>query len=132
VFRHELTRQTILHTIPPQRSLSLNRRILTALQASPATRQDLARLAYHAAASEEGAMVLACAPPAAQKANEAGSKRAAAALYELAIRYAAALPLPEQAELHQNYSLVCDNLDWRPQAITARRHAAHLWREAGN
>ena len=132
IFRHELTRQTILHAIPPQRGLSLNRLILTALQASPVTRQDLARLVYHAEAAGDQTTVLTCAPLAAQKANDAGSKRAAAALYELATRYADALPLQEQAELYQNYSLVCDNLDWRPQAITTRRQAAHLWREAGN
>lgn len=132
IFRHELTRQTILSTIPPQRHLTLNRQILTALQASPLTRQDLARLTYHAEAAGDGVMVLACAPTAAQQANEAGSKRAAAALYELATRYADALPLSEQAELHQNYSLVCDNLDWRPQAIVSRREAARLWREAGH
>jgi predicted ATPase len=91
-FRHELARQAILETIPPERRLALHRMILSVLKESPETRNDLARLANHAEGTKDVSAVLEYAPAAAQQASAANSHREAIALYELALRFADSLP----------------------------------------
>jgi DNA-binding CsgD family transcriptional regulator len=105
---------------------------LDALKDSPLTRSDLARLVHHAEGAGDRDTLVACAPSAARQARAVGSNRAAAALFNLALQVAHDLPLAEQAGLLTDYSVICDALDQRPQAITARRQAADLWRQAGN
>ncbi len=103
-FRHELTQQTILDTLSPQRSLVLHRLVLDSLRAQPAAGQDLAHLAHHAEAARDQEAVLKFAPAAARQASHAGAHRAAAALFGLALRYADGLPPAEHALLLENYA----------------------------
>ena len=131
-FRHELAWQAILAFVPPHQKSDLHRQVLIALQAHPITRHDLARLTHHSAAANEANAVLTYAPTAAQQARAGGAIRSAAALYGLLYRYLPQLPPAEQATILTEYSVVCDALDMRPQAIQLRRQAADLWREAGN
>ena len=98
-FRHDLARQAILESISVTRKSDLNGRALAALKESLRTRGDLARLASHAAGTNEAAAVLECAPPAARQAAAAGAHRQAAALYELALRFADALPGEQHAQM---------------------------------
>ena len=88
-FRHELARQIVLDTISPLRKQALHRLVLDTLKSSPPARKDLARLAHHAEASGDQKAVLEYAPAAAKLASAAGAHRAAAALYELTLRFAA-------------------------------------------
>ena len=77
-FRHELARQTILESIPAQRKLAYHRKTLTALKESTVTRENLARLAHHAQALNDGQAVLEFAPLAAWWASELGAHRSSA------------------------------------------------------
>ncbi len=131
-FRHELARKAIYETISPSRRQVLHRLVLEALKASPATRQDLARLTHHAAAASDREAILTFAPAAASQASGAGAHRDAGSLYKLAIQHSEDLPLPERAALFEEYSIECDVIDERPMAISARRQAADLWQQAGN
>jgi DNA-binding CsgD family transcriptional regulator len=130
-FRHELTRQTVLASISPFRRAALHRLTLDALRSSPATRNELARLAHHAQASGDAEAVLACAPAAARQAEAVRAHRAAARLFELTLRYAGGLPPAERAQLLDEFSVECDTIDRRTEAIDARRQAVALWRQAG-
>lgn len=130
-FRHELTRRAVLDAISPLHRTTLHRLTLEALQIEPATRRDLARLVHHAVAAGDREAILAYAPAAARQAVAARSHRAAAGLFELALRYAADLPPAERAQLLDEFSVECDTTDRRPEAIAARQEAAALWDAAG-
>jgi DNA-binding CsgD family transcriptional regulator/tetratricopeptide (TPR) repeat protein len=129
-FRHELARQTILDTISPPHRLALHRMTLDALRASPITRHDLTRLTHHAEAADDREAILEFAPAAARQAVSAKAHRAAVALFELALRRADELPPAERAQLLDEFSVECDIVDRRSEAIEARRQAAALWRAA--
>jgi predicted ATPase/DNA-binding CsgD family transcriptional regulator len=98
-FRHDLARQAILESISVTRKRDLNRRALAALKESPQTRADLTRLASHAEGTKDADAVLEYAPAAARQAAAAGAHRQAAALYELALRLAEALPAEQHAQM---------------------------------
>lgn len=104
MFRHELIRQTILDSASPHKKVALHRLALAALQEAAETRADLARLANHAEGTREASLVLEYAPAAARQAATAGAHRQAAALYELALRYAEALPLEQHAQMMEAYA----------------------------
>jgi DNA-binding CsgD family transcriptional regulator len=103
-FRHELSRQAVLDRVPINRKRELDRRALAALQACSETRTDWARLISHAEGAGEADAVLQFAPAAARQAAAAGAHRQAAALYELALRYAEALPGAEHAQVLEAYA----------------------------
>lgn len=126
-FRHGLTRQTILDLVPPQRKIVLHRLVLDALAASPTTRNDLVRLAHHAAATGDHAAVLQFAPKAAAQAAAAHAHREAAALYDLSLRHAADLEPASRAMLLQDYSRECNLTELSKEAIDAQAEAAQIW-----
>jgi DNA-binding CsgD family transcriptional regulator len=130
-FRHELARQTILDAIGPHRRLVLHRLVLAALKASPATRDDLARLAHHAQAADDPEAVLEFAPAAARQASAAGAHRAAATLYALALGVASALPAGERARLLEAHAWECQLTGRQAEAVLSRRQALALWQAAG-
>jgi ATP/maltotriose-dependent transcriptional regulator MalT len=132
VFRHEIARQTILASLPPQRKHSLHQRVLAALREQPTTPGGLALLAHHAEASQDEEAVLKYAPAAAQHASAAGAFREARILYELALRYASQLPLPEQARLLHAYGRACNLTEDPGNAVDAVRKALHIWRKLEN
>jgi len=131
-FRHDLTRQTILELISPQRRPVLHRLVLDGLRSYPQTRKDLARLAHHAEASGDHQAVLEYAPAAAREASAAGAHREAAALYNLALRYSDDLQPGVHASLLEAYSRECNLTEGQAEAIAALRKAAEIWIELGN
>ncbi len=131
-FRHELARQTILESIPPLRRVELNRLALAALRESRETRDDLTRLASHAARTDDAGAVLQYAPAAARQAAAAGAHRQAAALYELALQFAGALSAEGHAQMLEAYADEQRYLA-RPQALIAiRREIIQKYRAMGN
>jgi len=131
-FRHELARQTILESISSQRKITLHRLALDALKESPATRDDLARLANHAEGTKDASAVLEYAPAAARKASTASSHREAAALYKLALRFSDVLPPAERADLLEAYADESGKISQIGEEITARQKALEIWRKLGN
>lgn len=132
VFRHELARQTVLESISPPHRLALHRMTLAALTRSPTAQDDLACLAHHAEAANDGAAVLNYAPAAARQAAAVGAHRAAVVLYRLALRYAHDLPPATHANLLEAYALHASRIDCRAEAVAARRKAIELWRDVGD
>lgn len=130
VFRHELTRQTVLDTLPPHRRTALHQTALSALCASPAAQRDLSRLAHHAAGADDPAAIIAYAPAAAREAAALGMPRAATALFELALRHADRLPIEEQITLYEEYGANAQAEPGRATTIAAYRRAADLARQA--
>ena len=126
-FRHELTRQTILEVISPQRKPILHRLVLDALKSSPLASKDLARLAHHAEASGDYQSVLDYAPAAARQAAAAGAHREAAALYALILRYSERLSPADHASTLQDYARECNVTAMQSEAIAAQREAATVW-----
>jgi DNA-binding CsgD family transcriptional regulator len=128
-FRHELARQVILDATSPSQRLALHRLVLLALQASPLTQSDLARLAHHAEAAGDYAAVLEYAPAAAQQAMSLGAHREAAAHYQTALRFAGQLPATGRADLLAIRSYTCYLTGQIEAAIQARQEALAIWQQ---
>ena len=131
-FRHELTRQTILDIISPQRKMVLHQLILEGMKALPAEQQNLARLAHHADGANDSEAILAYAPDAARQATAANAHREAAAQYARALRFADILPSTQRAMLLEAYATECNIVEMRPEGIAARQAAIDIWRDSGN
>ena len=130
-FRHELTRQTILDTISPQRKITLHQLILESMKALPAEQQNLARLAHHAEGANDAEATLTYASDAARQARAANAHREAAAQYARALRFSDTLSLTDRATLLEAYAAECNVVEKRPEGIAARQEAIEIWREAG-
>jgi predicted ATPase len=87
-FRHELSREAILATIPQRRRRTRHAAVLGALRSVSTTDDDLARLAHHAEAAGDREAVLSFAPAAARRAAELHANREATAQYARALRFA--------------------------------------------
>jgi len=131
-FRHELARQTILETISPQRKITLHRMALNALKESPETRYDLARFANHAEGTKDVNAILEYAPAAARQASAASSHREAAALYELALRFANSLPPAEHAQMLESYMVELDFKNRIAENILIIKKTIDLWGSIGD
>lgn len=130
VFRHELTRQTILESISPQRKIILHRMVLDALIES--SNRDWARLANHAEGTKDASAVLKYAPAAARQASAASSHREAARLYESALRFADALAPETHAQMLDEYPVELNFLDRFHDEIAVRQRAIGLWHSLGD
>jgi DNA-binding CsgD family transcriptional regulator/tetratricopeptide (TPR) repeat protein len=128
-FRHELARQIIEESLPPDRRVDLNRGAVVALAAPASGTPDLARLAHHAEAAGDGEGVLRFAPAAAEMASSAGSHREAAAQYTRALRFADALPADQRADLLERRAYECYLTAELEQAIAVQQEALALRRE---
>lgn len=131
-FRHELTREAVLHALSPPRALELHRAVLRALRASPPGTGDPARLAHHADAAGDWAAVLEHAPQAAQRAAVLGAHREAAAQYARALRYADHLAPAAQADLLARLSYECHCTGQHDEAIKAQERAIACYRRLGD
>ena len=130
-FRHELAREAVLHAVAPTRRSALHARALAALQGDPAAGSDLNRLTHHAEGAGDVEAVLRYAPAAAGEASAARSHRAAATLYELALRHADTRSPREQARLLEAFALECNLVDRRVEGVEVCRKAVAIWRELG-
>lgn len=127
-FRHELARQAVEGTLAPARKRALNAQVLRVFSELGAGQVSLARLVHHAAQAEDSAAVLRYAPAAAEQASAQGAHREAAAHYETALRYAAALSSEERARLFEVLSYEYYLTGQIEEAIQPREAALALWR----
>lgn len=132
VFRHELARLAVEESVAPDRALAIHRRALAALANPPDGTADLARLAHHAEAAHDAVSVLEYAPAAAERAEEVGAHREAAAQYARAIRFADTLPPDERADLLENQADACYLTDQYDEGIAALERALEIHRAAGD
>ncbi|MCA9868040.1 MAG: AAA family ATPase [Anaerolineales bacterium] len=130
-FRHALAREAVLDAVLSTQKPGLHRRALAALVGGPEVEANPARLAHHAEAAGDRSAVLRYAPAAARQSATAGAHRAAAAHYELALRYADDLPPGELAPLLEAYAKECNLVDRRAEGAEVCRRAAALWHELG-
>lgn len=120
-FRHELAREAVLDAIAPPRRAALHARVLAALEAVPAGRRELARLAHHAEAAGDGAAVLRYAPEAARQATGLRANREAASHYARALRFAGGLGDDARAPLLEAFADASQIASWGSASIATRR-----------
>jgi DNA-binding CsgD family transcriptional regulator/tetratricopeptide (TPR) repeat protein len=127
VFRHELTRLSVLDDIPMIRAIGLHRRALHFLEESAHT--DSARLAYHAEGAADAAAVLRHAPTAARQAVALLAHSEAIAQSRRALRFGKELPDGDRATLleQMSYEMFLTN---QLEAAYATRVEAIALREA--
>jgi DNA-binding CsgD family transcriptional regulator/tetratricopeptide (TPR) repeat protein len=128
-FRHELARLAVERSVAPDRRLALHRAVLAALRERGA---DLARLAHHAEAAQEGAAVLELAVGAAEDAAGRGAHRQAAAQLARAIRFADELAPAERAALVERRAEECVTTEDLEEAAAANAEALALYRTLGD
>ncbi|MDX6640685.1 MAG: hypothetical protein QOF12_1696, partial [Solirubrobacteraceae bacterium] len=129
-FRHELARLAVEEALPPNRRVSLNRAAAAALTES--SDADPARVAHHAEAAGDTAMVLRFAPIAADRASSFGAHRESAAQYARALRFAERLAPEQRAELLERGGSECMMIDQTDGAIAMLRKAIGLHRDLGD
>jgi DNA-binding CsgD family transcriptional regulator/tetratricopeptide (TPR) repeat protein len=118
-FRHELARLAIEESVTLNRKVDLHRKALAALANPPIGRPDLARLAHHAEAAQDGDAVLRYAPEAASRAESLGAHREAAAQYARALRFGDRLPPIRRIELLKRRAGECFVTDQYDAGIQA-------------
>jgi DNA-binding CsgD family transcriptional regulator/tetratricopeptide (TPR) repeat protein len=131
-FRHELARLAIEGSLAPDVRLELHRRALVALEKPASGAPDLARLAHHAEAAEDGESVLRFAPAAAEHASSVGAHREAQDQYARALRFAAEIPAEERAGLLERFAGEGYLTDMREEAVEALDEALAIHRERGD
>ena len=131
-FRHELARRAVEESIGPGRRVLLHREVLQALQRPPAGTPDLARLAHHAEGADDAVQVLRTAPAAAERAEELGAHREAAAQWARALRFAGSLPPDERAALSERHAEACYVIDHGAEALASLEDALAAYRQVGD
>jgi DNA-binding CsgD family transcriptional regulator len=131
-FRHELARLAVEESVAPNRKIDLHRKALAALANPPVGAPDLARLAHHAEAAQDGDAVLRYAPEAAARAESVGAHREAAAQYGRALRFADRVPASERVELLKLRARECYVTDQYDEGIQALEEALGYSRELGD
>ncbi len=131
-FRHELVRLAIEESIPAHERESLHRRALELLSHSEDGVADPARLAHHAEALGDGALVLEFAPRAAAQASRLGAHREAAVHYRHALRFAELVPLEARARLCAGCARESFLIVQFEQAVAAQREAIDCYEQLGD
>jgi DNA-binding CsgD family transcriptional regulator/tetratricopeptide (TPR) repeat protein len=131
-FRHELARIAVEESLPPNLRTALHREALATLASAANGAPDVARLAHHAEAADDGEAVLRFAPEAAVRAAAVGAHREAAGQYARALRFAGGLTLDERAALlgrHANERTLIGDFT---EAIALLREAKDCHRGSGD
>ena len=129
VFRHELARLAVERSVAPDRRLALNRAVLEVLRERGA---ELARLAHHAEAAQDGPAVLELAVAAAEEAARRGAHREAGAQYARALRFADDLPPADRGVLLESRAEECVLTEHLEDASAACTEALALYRALGD
>jgi DNA-binding CsgD family transcriptional regulator/tetratricopeptide (TPR) repeat protein len=122
-FRHELARLAVEESVALNRKVGLHRKALSALANPPIGKPDLARLAHHAEAAQDGDAVLRYAPEAAARAESLGAHRESAAQYGRALRFGDRLPATRRIELLKLRARECYVTDQYDEGIHALEEA---------
>ena len=131
-FRHELARLAVEESVALNHKVDLHRKALAALANPPIGKPDLARLAHHAEAAQDGEAVLRYAPEAAARAESLGAHREAAAQYGRALRHGDRLPPNRRIELLKLRAFECFLTDQYDDGIQALEEAVVISRTLGD
>ena len=131
-YRHELAREAVETTLPPDRRLALHRAALSALSAPPVGDPDPTRLSHHAEAVGDAEAVLVWAPQAAVRAADAGAHREAAAQYARALRFSDRLTAEARADLLERRAYECFLVNESAETIASLQQAIELSRSLGD
>jgi DNA-binding CsgD family transcriptional regulator len=130
-FRHELARIAVEQALTPGSRRDLNRRMLAALLGHPGER-DAAALAHHAEVAGDRAACFEYSVAAAERASALGAHREAAAQYERALRFAAAVDERTSLSLHERLADECYLTGNVRAALELRRHTFDGYRRLGD
>jgi DNA-binding CsgD family transcriptional regulator len=131
-FRHELGRLAVEDAIPLHRRQQLHRRALELLSDAPGGERDPGRLAHHAMAVGDAALVLEFAPLAATQASAMGAHREAAAHYRGALRFAELIPPEVRGALYRAAAYEAFLIDDFGRAVEAQRQALACYEQLGD
>ena len=129
-FRHELSRSVVAAEIPPTRRATVNRAILRVLEHRRGV--DVARLADHAAAANEGECAFRYGQEAGRAAADVGAHREAVHHYRTALRFASSHSAAERADVLDALAAECMVTDQMDEALTAAEEALRLRTEVGD
>ena len=131
-YRHELAREAVETTLPPDRRLALHRAALTALSAPAVGDPDPTRLSYHAEAVGDTEAVLMWASQAAGRATGTGAHREAAAQYARALRFSERSTADARADLLERRAYECFLVNESAETIASLEQAIELSRSLGD
>ncbi|MFW2381439.1 MAG: ATP-binding protein [Acidimicrobiales bacterium] len=131
-YRHELARLAVVEALTTVQRRTFHGRALAALADLGGEQVDVARLAYHAAESDDTVAVLQHAPRAAAAASAIGSHREAASHLEVAVRHSRALESRQRADLLVRLGNEMATLSRWEDAIESYDRAGELYAKIGD
>lgn len=123
-FRHEIARRAIEAQLSDADRQGINRRVLDALMAVPAT--PAMRLVHHARQAHDFAVLLSLVPAAAAEASELGAHREAADMIASVLDHPDGKALPDRSDLLMKIAIEF-YLTGRTEDALARLEEARLW-----
>src|SRR5437773_1304231 len=129
-FRHELTRRTIVGSVPAARLVALNQRVLDALIDRGGS--DVSRIVHHAAQAGDQDAIVRYGPAAGRDAARAGAHREAVAHFGLVLEHEGRFAPGERAELLAQYAIECYTIGAIDKAVKAGRRAVEENRSLGD
>lgn len=132
MFRHELSRQTILEAIPPHRKQALHQAALAALEDASPANLTAGRLANHAEGAGDSDKLKKYALAAAKEANAAGAFHIVREQYRRVLERGPSPGSEEKADLLERYAEACRSTAHIDSAIAACEEALVIWRNADN
>jgi DNA-binding CsgD family transcriptional regulator/tetratricopeptide (TPR) repeat protein len=129
-FRHDLCRIAIADALPPGADGPLHRRMLAALNVSPAA--DPAVLAHHAVGAGDAPQILRHATDAGRAAARSGAHTQAAAFLRMALDHGPPLAPAEEAGLLESLADELYLIDRLDDAIAASERALQLRAQVGD
>src|SRR4029079_12859534 len=129
-FRHELARRAVADAMPRDETARLNRDALRLLSRPPAV--DWPRLARHAVAAGDPALIVELTIPAAREAAAFGAHREAATFYRAAVEHLDRLAPGDRGDMLERFAheaLVTGDV---PDALAAQEQALTTWRSLGD
>ncbi len=127
-FRHELTRRSIVDSMPVTRRVACHRTVLRAMLDAGRS-VDVSRVVHHAAEAGDDDIIVKYGWAAAHEAASAGSHTEAVAHYRRLVERRAAFTPADQAELLEGYAVECYTVGLADLAVAAQQDAVRLRRE---
>ena len=130
-FRHQLTLNSVLDSVPAPIRGQLHAKVVAAVRRRGVMPDELAGLAEHAELAQDTQGVLEFAPAAAAWASRLGAHREASAQYARAVNVAGSFDSTTLAPLIEGWAYELHLLGQNDHAEQLRARAAAIWREAG-
>ncbi len=132
MFRHDLSRQTILNAIPTYQKQNIHQSVLDVMERLPQYKAKVAELAHHADGAGDTNKLKKYALQAAKEAKQAEAYPIVRQQYQRILQSNLELEAEEKATILEQYANACRTTGYFQQAVIACKQAVDIWRDLDN